>query len=166
MSNMNELRERTEELTRQIGLARTEFGIDDINKKAEAIEREIRELRHNSDRLNRENKELKGILSSLITSVENGPLAKWNDSVRAVGKKMDAILNSGRTGGALVEVETTARLAVVPDLVGTPRENEAKISAESEPRQPQRQSILQRRPQGLEDRRHDSDEQDPRSPAE
>ena len=162
MSNMNELRERTEELTRQIGLARTEFGIDDINKKAEAIEREIRELKHNSDRLNRENKELKGILSSLITSVENGPLAKWNDSVRAVGKKMDAILDAGRTGDARVEAETKARLAVVPNLVGTPDEKEAKISVESEPGQPQRQSILRRQPRGLENRRQDSDEQDPR----
>ncbi len=162
MNNMNELKERTEELTRQIGLARTEFGIDELNKKAEAIEREIRELRHNSDRLNRENKELKGILSSLITSVENGPLARWNDSVRAIGKKMDAILDAGRTGEVRVETETKARLAVVPNLVATSSENEAKISTESEPGQPQRQSILQRQPKGLKGRRQNPDEQDPR----
>ncbi len=42
MNDMNELKERTEELTRQIGLIGTELGMDNINKKAEAIEREIR----------------------------------------------------------------------------------------------------------------------------
>ena len=162
MNNMNELKERTEELTRQIGLARTEFGIDELSKKAEAIEREVRELRGNKDRLNRENKELKRILSSLITSVENGPLAKWNDSVRAVGKKMDAIIDAGRTGEVRVEAETKAHLAVVPNLVATPSENEANISGESEPGQPQRQSILQRQPKDFEGRRKNPDEQDPR----
>ncbi len=164
MNDMNELKERTEELTRQIGLIWTELGIDNINKKAEAIEREIRELKHGNIRLTRENKELKGSLRSLISSVEDSRLGKWNDSVRAVSKKMDAILSAGRTGDALVETETTARLAVVPDFVGTPSENQAKVSVESEPGQLQTHSILQRRPHGLEDRRQDLGNEDPRSP--
>ena len=165
MNDMNELKERTEELTRQIGLIGTELGIDNINKKAEAIEREIRELKHGNIRLTRENKELKGSLRSLISSVEDSRLAKWNDSVRAVSKKMDAILNAGRTGDVAVEAEATARLAVVPfDLVDTPSENQAKVSVESEPGKLQTHSILQRRPHGLEDRRQDLGKEDPRSP--
>ena len=164
MNDMNELKERTEELTRQIGLIGTELGMDNINKKAEAIEREIRELKHDNTRLTRENKELKGSLISLISSVEDSRLAKWNDSVRAVSKKMDAILNAGRTGDAAVEAEATARLAVVPDLVDTPSENQAKASVESEPGKLQTHSILQRRPHGLEDRRQDLGKEDPRSP--
>ncbi|MEE8505384.1 MAG: hypothetical protein V3S40_04085, partial [Kiloniellales bacterium] len=71
MNDFSELKEHAERLTRQIGLIRTELGIDDINKKAEAIEREIRELRHDNNRLTRENEELKGSLKSLISSVEN-----------------------------------------------------------------------------------------------
>ncbi len=58
MNDMNELKERTEELTRQIGLIWAELGIDNINKKAEAIEREIRELKHDNICLTREKKEL------------------------------------------------------------------------------------------------------------
>ncbi len=92
-------------------------------------------------------------------------MAKWNDSVRAVSKKMDAILNAGRTGDDAVEAEATARLAVVPfDLVDTPGENQAKVSVESEPGKLPTHSILQRRPHGLEDRRQDLGKEDPRSP--
>jgi uncharacterized coiled-coil DUF342 family protein len=75
MNTIDELKQRAEELTRQIGLIRTEFVIDDINKKAEAIEREIRKLRDDNDRLTRDNQGLKVSLKSLITSVENSRLA-------------------------------------------------------------------------------------------
>ncbi len=85
---------------------------------------------------------------------------KWNDSVLAVGKKIDANLDAGLTGEVRVEAETKAHLAVVPNLVAASSENEAKISAE--PGQPQRQSILRRQPKGLEGRRKNPDERDPR----
>ena len=60
MNDFSELNEHAAKLTRQIDLIRTGLGIDEINKKAEAIEREIGELRHDNNRLTRENEELKG----------------------------------------------------------------------------------------------------------
>ena len=76
MNDFIELKEHAARLTRQIGLIRTGLGIDELNKKAEAIEREIRELRHDNNRLTRENEELMGSLKSLISSVENTRLSE------------------------------------------------------------------------------------------
>ena len=55
MSDVSELTEQAARLTRQIGLIRTESGIDELNKKVEAIELKIRELRHDNHRLSSEN---------------------------------------------------------------------------------------------------------------
>ncbi len=67
-----------------------------INKKAEAIEREIGELRHDNNRLTRENEELKGSLKSLISSVEDIRLSESPDNLQGVGKKLDTVLETGR----------------------------------------------------------------------
>ncbi len=128
MNDMNELKERTEELTRQIGLIGTELGIDDINKKAEAIGREIRELRHDNNRLARENEELKSSLRSLISSVEDS-LSELPVSFQGVGKKLDAILETGRASDVPAEARTTARVGVTSDIVARAGQELAPLDA-------------------------------------
>ena len=117
MSDVSELKEHAARLTRQIGLIRTEFGIDEIIRKVEAIELEIRELRHNNHRLTRENEEFKGSLISLISSVENTLLSELPDSFQDFGKKLDALLEIGWTRDAPAEARTTARSSVAVDVV-------------------------------------------------
>ena len=116
MSDLSELKEHAARLTRQIGLIRTEFGIDEINKKVEAIELEIRELRHDNHRLTRENEEFKGCLKSLISSVENARLSELRDSFQGAGKKLDAMLEIGRTRDAPAEARTTEPPSVAVDI--------------------------------------------------
>ena len=146
MNDFSELKEHAERLTRQIGLIGTELGIDDINKKAEAIEREIRELRHDNNRLTRENEELKGSLKSLISSVENSRLSELPDSFQGVGRKLDAILETGRASDVPAEARTTARFGVVADIVQMPKEGRAEASAAKEPDKPEIPSGLRRGP--------------------
>ncbi len=116
MSDVSELKEHAARLKRQIGLIRTECGIAEINKKVEAIELEIRELRHDNHRLTRENEEFKGSLKSLISSVESTLLSELPDSFQGVGKKLDALLEIGRTLDAPAEARTTARSSVAADI--------------------------------------------------
>jgi len=146
MNDFSELKEHAARLTRQIGLIRTGLGIDDINKKAEAIEREIRELRDDNNRLNRENAELQGSLKSLISSVENTRLSELPGSFQGVGKKLDAILEMGRAGDAPAEARTTARSGVVADVVAMPKEGRAEATAAKEPDKPEIPSGLRRGP--------------------
>ena len=116
MSDVSELKEHAARLKRQIGLIRTEFGIDELNKKVEAIELEIRELRHDNHRLTRENEEFKGSLISLTSSVENTLLSVLPDNFQGVGKILDALLELGRTRDALAEARTTAGSNVAADI--------------------------------------------------
>ncbi len=141
MSDFSELKEHAARLTRQIGLIRTGLGIDEINKKAEAIEREIGELRHNNNRLTRENEELKGSLKSLISSVENTRLSELTDSFQGVGKKLDAILETGPASDVPAEAKTTARLG---DIVAMPKEGRAEVSAANGSDKPEIPSGLRR----------------------
>ena len=146
MNDFSELKEHAARLTRQIGLIRTGLGIDDIKKKAEAIEREIRELRDDNNRLNRENEELQGSLKSLISSVENTRLSELPGSFQGVGNKLDAILEMGRASDAPAEARTTARLGVVADVVVMPKEGRAEATAAKEPDKPEIPSGLRRGP--------------------
>lgn len=146
MNDFSELNEHAAKLTRQIDLIRTGLGIDEINKKAEAIEREIGELRHDNNRLTRENEELKGSLKSLISSVENIRLSELPDSFQGIGKKLDAILETGRVSDVPAEARTTARLGVVADVVAMPKEGRAEASAANEPDKPEIPSGLRRGP--------------------
>ncbi len=146
MNDFSELNEHAAKLTRQIGLIRTGLGIDEINKKAEAIEREIGELRHNNNRLTRENEELKGSLKSLISSVENTRLSELTDSFQGVGKKLDAILETGQVSDVPAEARTTAGFGVVADIVAMPKEGRAEASAAKEPDKPEISSGLRRGP--------------------
>ncbi len=116
MSDVSELKEHAARLKRQIGLIRTAFGIDELNKKVEAIELEIRELRHDNHRLTRENEEFKGSVLSLISSVENTLLSELPDNFQGVGKILDALLELGRTRDALAEARTTAGSNVAADI--------------------------------------------------
>ncbi len=100
-----------------------------INKKAEAIEREIRELRHDNNRLTRENEELKSSLKSLISSVEDIRLSESPDNLQGVGKKLDAILETDRARDVPPEARTTARVGVMADIVAMPKEGRAEASA-------------------------------------
>ncbi len=146
MNDFIELKEQAARLTRQIGLIRTGLGIDEINKKAEAIEREIRELRDDNNRLTCENEELMGSLKSLISSVENTRLSELPGSFQGVGNKLDAILEMGRASDAPAEARTTARLGVVADVVVMPKEGRAEATAAKEPDKPEIPSGLRRGP--------------------
>ncbi len=145
MDDFSELKERAEKLTRQIGLIGTELGIDDINKKAEAIEREIRDLKHDNNRLARENEELKSSLRSLISSVEDS-LSELPVSFQGVGKKLDAILETGRARDVPAEARTTARVGVTEDIVAMLKEGRAEAAAATEPDKPEVPSGLRRGP--------------------
>ena len=131
MNDFSELNEHAAKLTRQIGLIGTDLGIDDINKKAEAIGREIRELKHDNNRLARENEELKSSLRSLISSAEDSRLSELPVSFQGVGKKLDAILETGRASDVPAEARTTARVGVTADIVAMPKEGRAEASAAS-----------------------------------
>ncbi len=146
MNDFSELNEHAAKLTRQIGLIRTGLGIDEIKKKAEAIEREIGELRHDNNRLTRENEEPKDSLKSLISSVENVRLSELPDSFQGVGKKLDAILETGRASDVSAEARTTARNGVGVDIVAMPKEGRAEASAVKEPDKPEIPSGLRQGP--------------------
>ena len=117
MNDFSELNEHAAKLTRQIGLIGTGLGIEEINEKVEAVEREIGELRDDNNRLTRENEELKGSLESLISSVENIRLSELPGSFQGVDKKLDAILEMGRANDVSAEAKTTEHVGVV--AVGT-----------------------------------------------
>ncbi len=144
MNDFSELNEHAAKLTRQIGLIRTGLGIDEIKKKAEAIEREIGELRHDNNRLTRENEELKDSLKSLISSVENVRLSELPDSFQGVGKKLDAILETGQASDVPAEARTTAGFGVVADIVAMPKEGRAEASVAKEAHKPEIPSGLRR----------------------
>ncbi len=146
MDDFSELKEHAEKLTRQIGLIGTELGIEDINKKAEAIGRGIRELKHDNNRLARENEELKSSLRSLISSVEDSGLSELPVSLQGVGKKLDAILETGRASDVPAEARTTARVGLTADIVAMPKEGRAEASAATEPDKPEIPSGLRRGP--------------------
>jgi len=146
MSDISELKEHAARLTRQIGLVRTEFGFDEIIKKVEAIEIEIRELRHDNHRLTRENEEFKGSLKSLISSIENTRLSELRDSFRGVGKKLDALLEIGRTRDAPASARTTARSSVAADIVVKPKEGRAEASMAKEPERLEIPTLLRQGP--------------------
>ena len=146
MNDFSELNEHAAKLTRQIGLIRTGLGIDEINKKAEAIEREIGELRNDNSRLTRENEELKSSLKSLISSVENIRLSELPDSFQGVDKKLNAILETGRSSDVPAKAKTTARFGVVTDIVEMPKEGRAEASAAKESDKPEIPSGLRQGP--------------------
>ncbi len=146
MNDFSELKEHAAKLTRQIGLIRTGLGVDEINKKAEAIEREIGELRHDNNRLTRENEELKGSLKSLISSVENIRLTELPDSFQGIGKKLDTILETGRASDIPAEARTAARFGVVANIVAMPKEGGAEALAAKEPDKPEIPSGLRQDP--------------------
>jgi hypothetical protein len=79
--------------------------------EAEAIEREIQELGDENIRLAFENEELKGSLLSLISSLKNIRLSELPDGIEGVGKKLKAILETGRARGVPAESRTAARFA-------------------------------------------------------
>ncbi len=87
-----------------------------ISKEAEAIEREIGELRHDNNRLTRENEELKGSLKSLISTVEDSRLSELPVSFQCVGKKLDAILETDRASDVPAEARATACVGVTADI--------------------------------------------------
>ncbi len=146
MNDFSELKEHAAKLTRQIGLIRTGLGVDEINKKAEAIERKIGELRLDINRLTRENEELKGSLKSLISSVENIRLSELPDSFQGIGKKLDAILETGRASDIPAEARTAARFGVVANIVAMPKEGGAEALAAKEPDKPEIPSGLRQDP--------------------
>ena len=118
MNDISELKERADKLTRQIGLIQTEFRTGDVNTKIDELGNVITEQKYDNDRLARENEGLKVSLTSLILAVEDSPFSN-------LFAKMNAILEPGRTGDAPTEAETTARLAVVAEIVKAPKENQA-----------------------------------------
>ncbi len=126
MNVTSELKERADKLARQIGLIQTEFHAGDVNTKIDDIGNTITELRYDNDHLARENEGLKVSLTSLISAVEDSPFSN-------LSAKMNAILEPGRTADAPTEADTTARLAVVAEIVEAPKENQAGTSAEKDP---------------------------------
>ncbi len=133
MNDIGELKERAEKLARQIGLVETELRTIDIFTKVDDISNEIKRLRDSNDLLLRENDELKLSLKALIASVEDSRLSDLPETFRDVRSKMDAVLDSGRSGGAATEATSSARLAVVADVVTASQEVEAGSSAANKP---------------------------------
>ncbi len=133
MSDIGELKERADKLVRQIGLIQTELRTVDIDTKIDDIKDEIEKLRDKNDLLLRENDELKLSLKGLIASVEDSQLSDLPETFRDVRSKMDAVLDSGRVGGAATEATSSARLAVVADVVTASQEVEAGPSAANKP---------------------------------
>ncbi len=73
MNDLSELKERAEKLAQQIGLFQIEFRTGDVNTSIDDIGNVLKKLRHENNRLARENEELKVSLTSLISSVEDTP---------------------------------------------------------------------------------------------
>ncbi len=132
-NDISELKERADKLARQIGVIQTEFRTGDVNTKIDDIGNVIKELRYDNDRLARENEGFKVSLTSLISAVEDSRFSDLSDTFQGVRDKMNAILETGRTGGAPTEAKTTARLAVVAEIVDAPQEGQAEDPAEEEP---------------------------------
>ena len=133
MNDISELNERADTLARQIGLIQTEFHTGDVDTKIHDIGNVIKELRYDNDRLARGNEGLKVSLASLISAVEDRLFSDLSDTFQGVRDKMNAILETGRTGGASTEAKTTAPLAVVAVIGEAPKEGQAGASAEKEP---------------------------------
>ncbi len=100
-----------------------------ISKEAEAIEREIGELRHDNNRLTRENEELKGSLISPISSVEDSRLSELPVSFQGVGKKLDAILETDRASNVPAEARATALVGVTADIAARAGQELAPLDA-------------------------------------
>ena len=133
MNDISELKKRAEKLARQIGLIQTEFRIDDVNTKIDELGNVIKDLRHDNDRLAGENEGLNVSLTSLISAVEDSWFSDLPDTFQGVKDKMNAILETGRTGGAPTEAKTAALSAVVTEIVEAPKDGQAGASAENEP---------------------------------
>ncbi len=133
MNDISELKKRAEKLARQIGLIQTEFRIDDVNTKIDELGNVINDLRHDNDRLAGENEGLNVSLTSLISAVEDSWFSDLPDTFQGFRDQMNAILETGRTGGAPTEAKTAARSAVVAEIVEAPKEGQAGASAEKEP---------------------------------
>lgn len=133
MNEIGELKQRAEKLARQIGMVETELRTIDIESKIDDIKNEIKRLRDNNDHLLRENEDLKSSLNSLISSVEASRLSILHDTIQVVRNKMDAILDFGRADSDATDSKTSARLAVVADVVTAPREGQTVPSAAKEP---------------------------------
>ncbi len=146
MNDLSELKERAEKLAQQIGLIQIEFRTGDVNTKIDDIGNVLKKLRHDNNRLARENEELKVSLTSLISSVEDIRFSDLSDTFQGIRNKMNALLETVRTGGAPIEAKTTARLAVVADIVQMPKEGRAEASAAKEPDKPEIPSGLRRGP--------------------
>jgi len=73
-------------------------------------------------------------------------LSELPDSFQGIGKKLDAILETGRVSDVPAEARTTARLGVVADVVAMPKEGRAEASAANEPDKPEIPSGLRRGP--------------------
>ncbi len=133
MHDISELKERADRLARQIGLIQTEFRTGEVNTQIDSIGDVVKDLRFDNDRLARENEGLKASLTSLISAVEDSRFSDLSDTFQGVTEKMNAILETDRVGGTPTEATTTARLAVVAEVVETPREGQAGATAEKEP---------------------------------
>ena len=131
MNDISELKKRADKLARQIGLIQTESRIGDVNTKIDELGNVIKELRYDNDRLARENEGLNVSLTSLISAVEDSRLSELPVSFQGVGKKLDAILETGRASDVPAEARATARLGVMADIVAMPKEGRAEASAAS-----------------------------------
>ncbi len=131
MNDISELKKRADKLARQIGLIQTESRIGDVNTKIDELGNVIKELRYDNDRLARENEGLNVSLTSLISAVEDSRLSELPVSFQGVGKKLDAILETGRASDVPAEARATARVGVTADIVAMPKEGRAEASAAS-----------------------------------
>ena len=120
MIDIGELNEHAAKLTRQIDQIRNGLGVNEINRKAEAIEFKFADLRDENHRLNSENKELMDSLKSLIASVENIRWYHLPDNFQDVGKKLDAVLESGRSSVVPAEAIPTALVGDVAEIIPAP----------------------------------------------
>ncbi len=141
MNDISELKKRADKVARQIGLIQTEIRIGDVNTKIDELGNVIKELRYDNDRLARENEGLNVSLTSLISAVEDSRLSELPVSFQGVGKKLDAILETGRASDVPAEARATARLG---DIVAMPKEGRAEASAANGSDKPEISSGLRR----------------------
>ena len=133
MIDIGELNEHAAKLTRQIDQIRNGLGVNELSRKAEAIEGKFADLRDENHRLNSENKELMESLKSLIASVENIRWYHLPDNFQDVGKKLDAVLETGRSSVVPAEAIPTALVGDVAEIIAMPKESRPETSAVQEP---------------------------------
>ncbi len=133
MIDIGELNEHAAKLTKQIDQIRNGLGVNELSRKAEAIEGKFADLRDENHRLNSENKELMDSLKSLIASVENIRWYHLPDNFQDVGKKLDAVLESGRSSVVPAEAIPTALVGDVAEIIAMPKESRPETLAVKEP---------------------------------